>query len=178
MEVDCIKKFIRALKMKSLWWLPFGVCLLRVPWPLCLCLIAERRLALVVTFNAPHGVDGALDGQLLELLHGMEWWLLLALLRLSMALSLSVFSRLTLTSRFFDMALKKRQFLHKLFGVLSGRRSASIVLLVTFVIVGFDCFQKTAYYSYKSTSRMECWVVCWVVMFLEICLYAIKRTLS
>lgn len=75
----------------------------------CLWLIADRRLALVVTCNAPHGVDGALDGQLLELLHGMEWWLLLALLRLSMALSLSVFSRLTLTSRFFDMALKKWQ---------------------------------------------------------------------
>ena len=131
-------------------------------------------------YKAPHGVDGVLNSQLLELLHGMEWWLLLALLRLSMALSLSVFSRLTLTSRFIDMALKKRQFLlhHKLFGVLSGRRSSSIVLLVTFVIVGFDCFQKTAYYSYKSTSRMECWVVCFVVMFLEICLYAIKRTLS
>ena len=76
------------------------MCLLRVPWPLCLWLIADRRLALVVTWNNPHGVDGALDGQLLELLHGMEWWLLLALLRLSMALSLSVFSRLTLTSSF------------------------------------------------------------------------------
>ena len=33
------------------------------------------------------------------------------------------------------MALKKRQFMHKLFGVLSGRRSAPIVLLVTFEIV-------------------------------------------
>ncbi len=98
--VDCMKTFIRVLKMKSLWWLPYGVCLLRLPWPLCLWLIADRRLALVVTCNAPHGVDGVLDGQLLELLHGMEWWLLLALLRLSMALSLSVFSRLTLTSRF------------------------------------------------------------------------------
>ena len=39
-------------------------------------------------YKAPHGVDGTLDGQLLELLHGMEWWLLLALLRLSMALRL------------------------------------------------------------------------------------------
>ena len=68
--------------MKSVWWL-------RVPF-----------MALVVTWNNPHGVDGALDGQLLELVHGMEWWLLLALLRLSMALSLSVFSRLTLTSSF------------------------------------------------------------------------------
>ncbi len=65
-----------------------------------LWLIADRRLPLVVTCNAPHDVDGALDGQLLELVHGMEWWLLLALLRLSMALSLSVFSRLTLTRSF------------------------------------------------------------------------------
>jgi len=40
--------------MKSVWWL-------RVPF-----------MALIVTWNNPHGVDGALDGQLLELLHGME----------------------------------------------------------------------------------------------------------
>jgi hypothetical protein len=97
---------------------------------------------------------------------GLEWPAIGATPRHEMMIAFSVASTfadakleclLTADSnwQFFDMALKKRQYLHKLFGVLSGRRSSSIVLLVTFVIVGFDCFQKTAYYSYKSTSRME-----------------------
>ena len=90
------KKSSSIVKLESVWWLrePFKGTLTFVLVTHCWSEIGSRCHLEYPSWR------GALDGQLLELLHGMEWWLLLALLRLSMALSLSIFSRLTLTSSF------------------------------------------------------------------------------